>query len=127
MDLPRFGLVMVGLMWSLPELCYHHAYPLTSFYQEWAAASLGLLAMIPVTGRKFRETQEIPRIVLLPAGMLLIVILQYMLGKITYLGQAMLFCLYFLWAGLLVVLGRHLRKEIGLPVTALVLSSFLLA
>lgn len=127
MSLPRFGLVMVGLMWVVPELCYRHDYPLTSFHQEWIAAGLGLLAMIPLAGRKFREKPEIPRIILLPAGMLLIVIIQLMLGKIAHLGQAMLFCLYFLWAGFLVILGRHLREEIGLPAAALVLASFLLA
>ena len=113
-------------MWVLPFLNYYHAYPLTTFYQEWGAVALGLGAMLLLAGRRCWLTPEVPRIVLLPLGMLLIVVLQLFLGRIAFPGQALLYALYLLWAMLLIMLGRQLRNEFGLPAVATVLASFLL-
>ncbi|MBI5007043.1 MAG: hypothetical protein HZB95_07940 [Nitrosomonadales bacterium] len=44
-NLAHISLAFVGLMWVLPFLYYHHAYPITTFYQESGAALLGLCAM----------------------------------------------------------------------------------
>lgn len=43
-SLPRASLAAIGLAWSLPFLQPYHRYPLTSFYNEWAAFALGLAA-----------------------------------------------------------------------------------
>ena len=122
----HISLACVGLMWVLPFLYYHHAYPLTTFYQEWGAAVLGLCAMPLLVTRRFWQQPEIPRIVLLPIGLMLLVLVQFVLGKAAYFDQAMLFTLYMLWPALLTMLGHCLREELGLPVMVTVLAVFLL-
>lgn len=113
-------------MWVLPFLHYHHAYPLTTFYQEWSAAVLGLSAMVLLVTQRFWQQPEIPRVILLPIGLMLVAMVQFALGKIAYLDQLLLVTLYLLWAALLIMLGRQLRKELGLPVLATTLALFLL-
>ena len=122
----HISLTLVGLMWVLPFLYYYHAYPLTTFYQEWGAAILGLCAMTILLSRQYWQQPEIPRIVLLPLGLLLLGLLQFLLGKTTYFDQTLLFTLYMLWAVLLIMLGRELRVRFGWPVLARTLAVFLL-
>ncbi|MEJ1958755.1 MAG: Wzy polymerase domain-containing protein [Nitrosomonadales bacterium] len=124
--LAKVSLMFVGLMWVWPFLYYRHAYPLTTFYQEWGAVVLGLCAMPVLVTQRFWKQPEIPRSVLLPVGMMLLVLLQFALGKIGYFSQALLFTLYLLWAALLIMLGQCLREEFGLPVLSTVLAAFLL-
>ncbi|MDP2805301.1 MAG: Wzy polymerase domain-containing protein [Gallionellaceae bacterium] len=112
-------------MWVLPFLYYHHAYPITTFYQEWGAAVLGVLAMPLLVSGRYWQQPEIPRIVLLPIGMMLLLLVQYLLGKIPSLDQTLLLTMYFLWMALLVMLGHRLRIELGLPKLALILAVFL--
>ncbi len=124
--LAHFSLIFVGLMWVLPFLYYHHAYPLTTFYQEWGAAVLGLCAMPLLVTRRYWQQPEVPRIVLLPIGLILLVLVQFACGKIVYFSQTLLVTLYLLWAALLIMLGQRLREELGLPVLATALAAFLL-
>ena len=124
--LAYISLVFVGLLWILPFLYYRHAYPLTTFYQEWGAAMLGLCAMPLLVTQRFWQQPEIPRIILLPVGLMLLVLVQFMLDKITYFDQTLLFTLYMLWASLLAILGHQLREELGLPTLAMTLAVFLL-
>ena len=125
-NIAHISLTFVGLMWVLPFLYYHHAYPLTTFYQEWSAVVLGLCAMpLLVTKRSWLQP-KIPLIVLLPIGLLLLGMLQFVLGRVSYFDQILLLALYLLWAALLMMLGQRLRQEFGLPVLATVLASFLL-
>jgi O-antigen ligase len=112
-------------MWVLPFLYYHHAYPITTFYQEWGAAVLGVLAMPLLVSKGYWQQPEIPRIVLLPIGMMLLLLVQYFIGKVPSFDQTLLLTLYFLWMALLVMLGHRLRVELGLPQMALILAGFL--
>lgn len=114
-------------MWVLPFLYYHHAYPITTFYQEWGAGVLGLCALpLLLTGR-YWQAPEVPRIVMLPIGLMLLLMVQFLVGRITYFDHLMLLALYFLFAALLIMLGQRLRVELGLPVLVSVLAIFLLA
>lgn len=124
--LAHVSLAFAGLMWGFPNLNPFHSSPIPSFYQEWDAAILGLLAMPLLATRCYWKQPEIPRIVLLPIGLSLLVLLQFAVGKVTYLGEALLFTLYMLWAALLIMLGHRLREELGLPVLSTVLAVFLL-
>lgn len=124
--LAHISLTFVGLMWVLPFLYYRHAYPLTTFDQEWSAAVLGMVAGIYLLSRPYWQLAEIPRIVLLPVMLLLLVLLQYALGQITYYAQMLLFALYMLWTIVLMMLGYALRKNLGWPSMATVLAVFLL-
>lgn len=122
----HISLTLVGLMWVLPFLYYYHAYPLTTFYQEWGAAILGLCASIFLLTKQNWQQPEIPRIVLLPIFLMLLVLLQYVVGKTAYFDQTLLFALYMLWATLLMMLGHALREKLGVAVMVTVLASFML-
>src|SRR3990172_3515278 len=122
----HFSLALAGMMCVLPFLYYLHAYPRTTFYQEWGAAFLGLGAVTLLLMRRFWRQPALPRIVLLPICLMPLVMLQFALGLVTYFDQALLYSLYLLWAVLLIMLGYRLREELGLPVVAAVLAVCLL-
>jgi len=128
---PKIGmahvsLFFIGLMLTLPFLFGEHWYPLTSFYQEWGAALFGLCATPLLATQRYWQQPKIPRIVLLPIGFLLLLWLQFFLGKVAYLSQTLLVSLYLLWAALLIMLGQRLREELGLRVLVTVSAAFLL-
>jgi O-antigen ligase len=122
----HISLIFVGLMWVLPFLYYHHAYPITTFYQEWGAGVLGLCAMPLLLTTRYWQAPEVPRIVILPIGLMLVLMLQFFVGRISHFDHLMLLSLYFLFAALLMMLGQALRVELGLPTLVTVLAAFLL-
>lgn len=126
-SLAHLSLMLVGLMWVFPFLDYYHAYPITSFYQEWWAVLLGLAAMPLLATSGYWRQAEVPRVVLLPVIMIVVVVVQFAFGRIPYFGQALLISLYLVWAALLVMLGARLREVLGLPTLAVVLAIFLLS
>jgi O-antigen ligase len=113
-------------MWVLPFLYYHHAYPITTFYQEWGAGLLGLCAMPLLLTKRYWQAPEVPRIVMLPIGLMLLLMIQFLVGRITYFDHMMLLALYFLFAALLIMLGWCLREELGLATVVTTLAVFLL-
>ncbi|MBU0689249.1 MAG: O-antigen ligase C-terminal domain-containing protein [Gammaproteobacteria bacterium] len=113
-------------MWVLPFLYYHHAYPLTTFYQEWLAALLGVCALPLLLTKRYWQAPQVPGIVLLPVGLMLILLLQFMLGRIIHFDHVLMLSLYLLFAALLMMLGQHLREELGLQRLATVLAICLL-
>ena len=124
--LAHISLTLVGLMWVLPFLYYHHAYPITTFYQEWGAGVLGLCAMPLLLTARYWQAPEVPRIVILPIGLMLVLMIQFFVGRITHFDHLMLLSLYFLFSALLMMLGQALRVELGLPALATALAVFLL-
>ena len=114
-------------MWVLPFLYYNHAYPITTFYQEWGAGLLGLCAMPLLLTSRYWQAPEVPRIVMLPIGLMLLLMVQFLAGRISYFDHLMLLALYFMFAALLIMLGQRLRVELGLPALATALAIFLLA
>lgn len=117
-----FSLICVALMWLAPFLYPVHAYPLTTFYQEWGAMLLGLLAASGLLFTRNGQPASVPAIALLPLGLLIVAGVQYGLGKIAYLGQALWLSQYLLWAALLMALGHRLRQIFGLPALVTVLA-----
>jgi len=109
-------LTLVGLLWLVPFLHYRHENPLTTFHQEWWAFFLGLLAAASLLLKGDGVT--VPRMVLLPLGLVLIALLQMALGDIAYVAQGKLFILYLLFAALLMVVGASLRERVGLAAVA---------
>ncbi|OIR18246.1 O-antigen ligase [mine drainage metagenome] len=124
--LARISLAFVGLMWVLPFLYYNHAYPITTFYQEWGTGLLGLCAMPLLLTTGYWLAREVPRIVMLPIGLMLLLMVQYLVGRITHFDHLMLLALYFMFAAMLIMLGQRLRVELGLPALATALAVFLL-
>ena len=123
----HIGLALVGLMWVFPFLYYRHQYPLTTFDQEWWSALLGMLAVAFTMLPNPRYWQpQIPRIVQLPAALVVLVLLQSAMGLIAYFDQALLYILYLLFALLLMMLGAHLKESLGFEKLAVILAVFLL-
>jgi O-antigen ligase len=124
--LAHISLAFVGLMWVLPFLYYHHAYPITTFYQEVGAALLGLCAMPLLLTSRYWQAPEVPRIVMLPVGLMMLLMIQFFSGSVIHFDHVMMVGLYFLFAALLMMLGQRLRTELGLPTLATALAVFLL-
>lgn len=113
-------------MWVLPFLYYNHAYPITTFYQEWGTGVLGLCALPLLLTARFWQAPEVPRIVMLPIGLMLILMLQFFVGRISHFDYLMMLSLYFLFSALLMMLGQRLREELGLSTLVTVLAVILL-
>lgn len=123
----RASLYGCGLLLALPFLQPYHRFPLTAFYTEWLAFALGLLAALLLLRRQTGSTAEYPVVALAPLGLILVLGLQTMLGRVPYPEQALIATLYLLWATLLIALGARLRHELGLASAADTLAWFMLA
>jgi O-antigen ligase len=116
------ALGLVGLMWVLPFLSPYHLLPLPSFYGEWLAALLGLAAISSLLLKDVWQPFRLPRIALLPLGLVGLMLVQLALGQIVFPQQALLGMLYLLWAMLLMVVGYRLRQALGWELFASVLA-----
>ena len=86
---------------------------------------LGLIALLALPAWAARL--PIPRVTLLPAGFVVLLLLQMALGRLAFYQQGLLAALYLLWAAALMVLAALLRRELGLERVAAVLAWFLFA
>lgn len=111
---PRLTLSALCLMLTVPFLMAHHYHPIPAFYQEWAAAFFGLVALSLLLRREFAERLELPELTLLPLGLLLIVVAQWLLLPNAPPARLQLFSLYLIWAALMLILGRQLARSLGL-------------
>jgi O-antigen ligase len=119
----RIGLVLLGLMVSLPFLNFHHSFPLPTFYTEWMAFALGTAALLPLALARGKQT-GIPLVSLGLIGLMVVLLIQVALGMVAYAERSLLGALYLLWAALLVWLGAHLREHCGIERVGLVLQGF---
>lgn len=105
---------LLALMVSGPFLLPFHTQPIVGFWSEWWAGALGLVAavsgLIAIRGRLL----ELPPVLLVPAALLLALLIQFVLGRLVFPHIGLLYAVYLLWAGMLMVLGRHLAETIGL-------------
>ena len=122
----HISLTLVGLMWVLPFVFSRHELPITTFDQEWWCAMLGVMALSLLVNNDFWRQPKIPRIAQLPIVLIGIVMLQVLLGEITYFSQALLYILYLMFAALLMLLGARLRACLGVEKLSVVLAIFLL-
>ena len=110
-------------MVSGPFLSPFHTMPIVGFWSEWWAGALGLAAaasgLIAIRGRSL----TLPRVLVVPAVLLLTLLLQFGLGRLGFPQIGLLYAVYLLWAGMLMVLGRHLADTIGLARLADVLAA----
>src|SRR5687768_16564229 len=121
----HFSLAALGLAWTLPFLQPYHHLPLPSFYSEWLALALGLLALIWMTRAAFWRRVELPFALIPLLGFVPVLVVQHAAGNVAYGGQVLVAGLYIVWAALLVVLAGGLRRSIGLEGVATVLAWFL--
>ena len=114
-------------MFALPFLQPYHHDPLTSFYSEWLAFTLGLLAALFLLWREGGNKASFPLLALAPLGLILVLTLQVALGRVPYAAQALIAALYLLWASLMLMVGSRLGRELGLTVVADTVAWFALA
>lgn len=122
-----FSLTLVALMCVLPFLVPHHRNPLTTFYGEWMAAALGLMASTLLLRRSSWQPFHFPVVALVPIGLMVVLGVQVAAGLAVYWQQHFLVGLYLFWAALIVVLGAELRREFGLEKIVPVLAWAVLA
>lgn len=119
------SLGLLALMVSGPFLLPFHTMPIAGFWSEWWAGALGLAAattgLIAIRGGSL----ILPRVLLVPAVLLLTLLLQFGLGRVAFPQLGLLYAVYLLWAGMLMVLGRHLVETAGFVRLADVIASAL--
>ena len=75
--LSRASLFCLCGAFTLPFLLAHHQNPIPTFFQEWLAAALSVLAAFILWQRHAIEDIEIPRIALIPLGLIALLAFQY--------------------------------------------------
>lgn len=121
----HFSLAAIGLAWTLPFLQPYHHVPQPSFYSEWLALALGLLALTWMTRSAFWRGQELPAALIPLLCFVVLLVAQHAAGRVAYGGQVLGAGLYLAWAALLVVLAMGLRRALGLEGNVTVLAWFL--
>jgi O-antigen ligase len=122
----RICLGAVVLMVTVPFLMAHHFNPIPTFFQEWTAAALGLVALTALF-RRGGEGLEIPEVALLPVGLLAVAVLQWLFLPAALADRMLTFGCYMLWALFLIVLGRHLARTFGLSTLVDIMAAAILA
>jgi O-antigen ligase len=109
----RFCLALCGLLVSAPFLNPYHTYPLLTFYTEWLAFAIGLVALAAIAIGPSRNAVPVPAMSVGLFAFTAVLALQAALGQVAYPLRSATGALYSIWAGLLVMLGAWLRSELG--------------
>jgi O-antigen ligase len=104
---------LLALMVSGPFLLPFHTQPIPSFWNEWWAGALGLAAGVAVLAT-IPGPWVLPRLLGIPAVMLLALLIQFWFGRLAFPQVGLLYSAYLLWAGLLLLAGRRLADAVGL-------------
>lgn len=123
----RASLAVIGLMVTLPFLQVYHTHPVPAFYIELTAFGLGLAALSLLLSGRYWQNLALPPVILAPAGLFLVLLLQLNLGMAAYHETLILALLYLVWAILLVILGSVLRQEAGFTAACTTLAWYFLA
>ncbi|HEY3433902.1 MAG TPA: Wzy polymerase domain-containing protein [Rhodocyclaceae bacterium] len=126
--LDHLALISLAAMAIIPFQNAHHFNPIPSFLAEWWAALFGLVACGFVFLRPSAwQAFPLPRILLSPLILILALLLQFGLGKIAFVEQALIMAAILLWACLMASLGQGLVRRRGLEWLADGLSAALIA
>jgi O-antigen ligase len=109
----KLSLWIVGLMFLLPFVNIYHQQPIPSFYAEWVAAVLGLLALSALLKQEAWQPVQIPQIALVIPGLAAILGMQWMLNMLHSTQYALLVFSYMALMFFLMLLGGYLRRELG--------------
>ncbi len=110
---PRLALAALATAASLPFLLPFANEPISSFHGEWWAAVLGLAAGSLLLLPRPVSAAAVPRSVLLPLGLAVIVLLHVLAGHAAQGPLAMLAAAYLLWAAFMMAVGRTLWSAVG--------------
>ena len=75
---------------------------------------MGLAAVATGLSATRGRAVTLPSVLLLPAVLLLALLLQFGLQRLAFPQIGLLYAAYLLWAGMLMIFGRHLAATVGL-------------
>src|SRR2546425_12846671 len=101
-DLHRLSLVVCGVLISLPFLNPYHYYPFLTFYTEWLAFVIRLVALAAIAMGPSRNALPIPGMCIGLFALTGLVVLQAALCQVAYPLRSAMGALYTIWAALLV-------------------------
>lgn len=122
----RLATCVLGLACLLPFLSPMFQAPIPTFYGEFVAFSLGLVAIALMVGKTLWTGARLPRISLMFVAFALLMALQIVVGHAEYPQLNLLGALYVLWAAALAMLANRLVAALGADGFATALSWFLL-
>lgn len=100
---------------ALPFLIPYHRYPIPTFYQEWAAGVLALLASLLVAVACRRQSFAFPAAAWIPLALLPSVLIHLAIGRYVVFHPYLLYLMWIALALLLMLVGNKLA---GLPLPA---------
>ena len=112
-NLPAIGfLFLLALIWFLPFCMPFHGYPVGTFWQEWMVAMLlGMTIIWILFQAPDRSTFHLPKIILVPIGLVLVIGLQFILGQYSFAAQLTVPLVYLGLAALAFCLGKTLAER----------------
>ncbi|MFI4982806.1 MAG: O-antigen ligase family protein, partial [Nevskiales bacterium] len=106
---------LLAAMLVIPFLHPVHYRPIPSFWHEWWAVMLGIGLFAAVLARPAAWSPlRIPGVAMIPLSMIVLILIQYFVGRIYFPQQGLLFAGMLFWALLLTVTGRRLADSHGL-------------
>ena len=105
--------VCTALLLVAPFVIPVDGLPVPTFYQEWTAVALGSAAFMAILLAQGKTGIEVPRTVLLPIGILLLLLVQMTQGRLIYWQQGAIGAMYLLWSLTMMCVGRALRQRFG--------------
>ena len=120
------SLLLAGAMCVLPFLIPYHQLPLLSFYPEWVAAALGVVAVAVALATGAFPSVPIPAPARWLIGFALYLAICAAARDAAYPQMTLWAIAYVSYAVLMIWLGAHLAKTIGLARTAELLAACIL-
>lgn len=109
----RLSLLCCGLLLSVPFLNPFHDYPLLTFYTEWLAFAIGLLALAAMAMAPSKNPIPVPGMCFGLFLLALLLVAQAAAGWVAYPLRSAVGALHLVWAALIVILGAWLKSEWG--------------
>lgn len=121
------AMIFIGLVGTVSLLQPFHTLPITSFYSEWLAMSLGIAACVVFLLQDFWNRISVPGFVVALFVFTCYIATQHFFVDHAYPTQALLPGLYLGWSVLLAIVVSYLRIQIGPERVADILAWFFLA
>jgi O-antigen ligase len=121
------SLLLAGGLCLLPFLVPYHQQPVLSFFPEWLAAALGIAAALTRLVGRGVPAVSLPVPALWLVALAVFLVAQAASGTHAYSQLSLLGALYVLYAVLMVWLGAHLTRTLGIERVTTTLAAFLLA
>ena len=106
------AVICIALGWSIPFVYPYAGEPLSSFYNDALAMGFGLAACVFLLLRP--GPLLFPRALVAPVGLVVLIVLQILLGRLPYPQWGLLAANFLLWASVMMMAGARLEAEWGL-------------